>query len=134
MQIDDKTIDAFLDRFLAGDGEAANAPEFEELAAIVAMTYAQSAWRTAFERGAKEPPRPKLEKKHEAAVLDVIMARSYPGERLEVSLARLAKAVQTLGFPSITAFSANAAFNTFPHLSEIPYEPRRKERRAVRLV
>lgn len=132
--VDDKTIGAFLDGFLAGDGETANRPEFEELAAIVAATYAESAWRTAFERGAKEPLRPKLEKKHERAVLDVIMARSYPGERLEVSLARLAKAVQSLGFPSITAFSANAAYNTFPHLTEIPYEPRRRERRAIRLV
>ena len=129
---DDKTIDAFLDGFLAGDGEAAARPEFEELAAIVTAIYAESAWRKAFERGTKELPRPKLEKKHERAVLDVIMAYSFPGERIEVSLARLAKAVQSLGFPSITAFSATAAYNTFPHLSETPYVQRRK--RAVRIV
>lgn len=34
-------------------GETANKPEFEELAAIVTMTYAESAWRTAFERGVR---------------------------------------------------------------------------------
>lgn len=125
---DDATIDKFLDAFLAGKADAADKPEFEELAAIVAMTYAKSAWRTAFERGAKEPPRPKL--RDESAVLDIIMTRSYPGEELDISLSRLLKAVQTLGFPYLNAFSAAAAYNTFPHLSEIPYEPRAKRRKA----
>ena len=126
----DADINAFLDGFLAGDGEAANDPKFEELAAIVAMTYAKSAWRTAFERGAKEPPRPVLKPSDQKSVLDVIMNRSYSGEALDISFSRMAKAVQTLGFPSITAFSATAAYNTFPHLSETPYEPRAKSRRA----
>ena len=125
-------IERFIDGFLAGDGEAANRPEFEELAVIVAMTYAESAWERALKDGSRCPPRPKLAKKDEHAVVDVILSRSYPGERLDVSLARLAKAVQSLGFPSITAFSATAAYNTFPHLSETPYVQRRK--RAVRIV
>lgn len=128
----DENIGKFLDGFLKGDGETANKPEFEELAAIVTMTYAESAWRTAFERGRPEPLTPRLDSRHEAAVLDVIMERSFPGERLEVSLARLTKAVQHLGFPTITAFSANAAYNTFPHLSEIPYEPRATRARSAR--
>jgi hypothetical protein len=120
----DADINKFLDGFLAGDGETANDPKFEELAATVAATYAAIAWKTAIRCGAKEPPPPRLEKRHERDVLDVIMARSYPGERLDVSLARLTKAVQYLGFPTITAFSATAAYNTFTHLTETPYEPR----------
>lgn len=117
----------FIELFI-NDDPAAAGPEYEDLAAAVAATYAASAWRTAIEQGRRAPPPPELKKGREGAVLDLIMERSYPGEALDVSLARVSKAVQTLGFPTVNAFSVAAAYNTFPQLSEVPYEPRRKPR------
>ena len=123
-----ETIAKFVDAFLADDAEECHKPEYENLAALVTMTYTESAWRTAMKRGAPEPPMPTLSPRHESAVLDVIMTNAYSGEPLEVSLSRLAKAVQQLGFPSLTAFSATAAYNTFPQLSETFYAPSRNTR------
>ena len=123
-----ETIAKFVDAFLADDAEECHKPEYENLAALVTMTYTESAWRTAMKRGATEPPMPTLSPRHESAVLDAIMSNAYSGEPLEVSLSRLAKAVQQLGFPSLTAFSATAAYNTFPQLSETFYAPSRKTR------
>lgn len=123
-----ETIAKFVDAFLADDAEECHKPEYENLAALVTMTYTESAWRTAMKRGAPEPPMPTLSPRHESAVLDAIMSNAYSGEPLEVSLSRLAKAVQQLGFPSLTAFSATAAYNTFPQLSETFYVPSRNTR------
>lgn len=123
-----ETIAKFVDAFLADDAEECHKPEYENLAALVTMTYTESAWRTAMKRGAPEPPMPTLSPRHESAVLDAIMSNAYSGEPLEVSLSRLAKAVQQLGFPSLTAFSATAAYNTFPQLSETFYAPSRNTR------
>lgn len=123
-----ETIAKFVDAFLADDAEECHKPEYENLAALVTMTYTDSAWRTAMKRGAPEPPMPTLSPRHESAVLDAIMSNAYSGEPLEVSLSRLAKAVQQLGFPSLTAFSATAAYNTFPQLSETFYAPSRNTR------
>lgn len=123
-----ETIAKFVDAFLADDAEECHKPEYENLAALVTMTYTESAWRTAMKCGAPEPPMPTLSPRHESAVLDAIMSNAYSGEPLEVSLSRLAKAVQQLGFPSLTAFSATAAYNTFPQLSESYYVPQNKRR------
>ena len=123
-----ETIAKFVDAFLADDAEECHKPEYENLAALVTMTYTESAWRTAMKRGAPEPPMPTLSPRHESAVLDASMSNAYSGEPLEVSLSRLAKAVQQLGFPSLTAFSATAAYNTFPQLSETFYVPSRNTR------
>ena len=123
-----ETIAKFVDAFLADDAEECHKPEYENLAALVTMTYTDSAWRTAMKRGTREPPPPTLSPRHESAVLDAIMSNAYSGEPLEVSLSRLAKAVQQLGFPSLTAFSATAAYNTFPQLSEAFYVPSRNTR------
>lgn len=123
----DADINAFLDAFLSDDAEAANRPEFESLAATVTAAYAESAYLDGH-----RPAVPRLKPGRESAVLDVIMSRAYPGENLEISLSRLSKAVQTLGFPLITAVSATFAYNTFPHLSEIPYVP--KSQRKSRTV
>lgn len=53
-----ETIAKFVDAFLADDADECNKPEYENLAVIVAMTYAESAWRTAMKRGTREPPPP----------------------------------------------------------------------------
>lgn len=115
----------FLDAFLSGKAEAAESPEFAELAAVVTATYAASAWRTAMERGTTSPPMPTIAPEDEEAVIDVIMVYSYTAESLETGVTRLARAVQHLGFSRITPFAAMAAYQTFPHLSEVPYVGRR---------
>lgn len=48
-----ETIAKFVDAFLADDAEECHKPEYENLAALVAMTYAESAWRTAMKRGTR---------------------------------------------------------------------------------
>lgn len=51
-----ETIAKFVDAFLADDAEECHKPEYENLAALVTMTYTESAWRTAMKRGAPELP------------------------------------------------------------------------------
>ena len=127
----DKDIETFTTAFLADDAETAMRPEFEELAIATAMTYAKSGG------GMRNRPA-KIKPGREQAVLDVLMANAYPGERLEMSLSRLAKAAGAAGFPFLSAFTACATYKIFPHLTEKPYgrtvkEPtfgdRRRERR-----
>lgn len=112
------TIDRFLDAFLGGDADKAMSPEFEGLAADVALAYIESGC------SAKNPPA-KVKEGGESALLDVIMDNAYPGESLELSLSRVARAAGVLGFTVLSAFSASVTYKIFTQLTERPYGSRK---------
>ena len=114
-------ISRFLDLFLAGKAEAADNPEYADLAATVTATFAKGAWKAAIERGEKSPPLPSMAAEDEEAVKDIVMTHAYSSESWRMSMFRLARAIQHLGFARITPFTAAAAYQTFPHMSEVPY-------------
>ena len=110
----DAEIERFVDAFLGGDVERAMSPEFEGLAAEVASVYVESGCR------AGNAPA-KVKEGGEEALLDAIMRNAYPGESLEMSLSRVAKAAGALGFEVLSEFAASAAYKIFKQLTERPY-------------
>lgn len=103
--------------FLRDDAELAADPRAVELLEVVADAWSDKA-------GDKRAVA-RIKPGREAAVLDVIMSCAYTGEGLDMSLARLARAVGYMGLPYISAFTAHAAYHKFPHLTEKPYHGRR---------
>lgn len=110
----DNDIDTFTTAFLTDDADTAMRPEFEELAIATVLTYAASSCSL---KNATVPIKPGREQ----AVIDVIMTNAYPGESLQMSLARLSRAAGVIGFPCLNAFFASATYKIYPQLSEVPY-------------
>lgn len=122
--MDDSTIDKAIDAMLKGDTDTLfDVGDMEQIAVIMALTFASSPRKRGWRRFSAKLPKDKESKDN---VLDIIMANSYAGESLKVSLSRVAKAAWFMGFEVLTPFAAMCAYRTFEKELKNEYKRARK--------